>query len=100
MSETQKNTKKYGKATLVLAIILSAAAAIGAWEAFRLPSQAVAATRHVKPDPLNAGVQRQAQLAEQKKTNTRLDEMLRLLKSGKLKFIAVEDKTARKSRTR
>ncbi len=92
MNATQNNSKKYGNGTLILAIVLSAAAAIGTWETLRAPSQALAAPRYTQPDPLDAGVQRQTMIAEQKKTTAKIGELVTLLKSGKVKVIAVEEK--------
>ena len=97
MNATQNNSKKYGKGTLILTIVLSAIFAIGAWETLRTPSRAFAAPKF---DPLDAGVQRQTQIAEQKTTNAKLGQILALLKSGKMKVIAVEEKDAAKRKKR
>lgn len=92
MNTTQNNSKKYSKGTLALTIVLSGIAAIGGWEILRAPRSAFAAPKYSKFNPLDAGVQRQTLIAEQKKTNAKLGELIALLKSGKMKIIAVKEK--------
>lgn len=100
MNAAQNNSKKYGKGTLILAIVLSAIFAIGAWEALRTPSRAFAAAKYGIADPLDGGAQRQTQITEQKKTNTILRETLSLLKSGKMEVIIVGKKKGSKGKRR
>jgi len=97
LSDMHNQTKKYTKATLILAMVASALVAMLAWETLRSPGQAVAAAKF---DPLDAGVQRQTQIREQQRTNARLEEIIRLLKSGKLRVVATPAKTTRKNAPR
>ena len=97
MNAAQNNSKKYGKGTLIFTIILTAIAAIGGWETLRAPNRAFGAP---KLDPLDAGVQRQTQIAEQRTTNAKLSQIVALLKSGKMKVIAVEEKKVTKRKKR
>ena len=100
MNAAQNNSKKYGKGTLILTIVISAIVAIVAWETLRSPNLAFGAPKYTKPDPLDAGVQRQTQIAEQRTTNARLGEIVALLKSGQIKVIAVDEKDAKKGKKR
>ena len=100
MNVTKNNSKKYGKGTLILTIVISAIVAVGIWESIRSPNLAFGAPRYKKPDPLDAGVQRQNLLAEQKTTNAKLGEIITILKSGKMQVIAVDEKDAKKKSKR
>ena len=82
-------TKPLGtRAPMVISLVLSALLGVVLWEgAQHLTVKAEAAL--LLPDP---AAQRNAILKAQQETNVKLDELLRLLKSGKLKVIVTSEK--------
>ena len=83
-------TKPLGnRAPIVISLVLSALLGVVLWEGAQHLTVKAEAAALLLPDP---AAQRNAMLKAQKETNAKLGELLRLLKSGKLKVIVTSEK--------
>ncbi|MCD4824140.1 MAG: hypothetical protein K8S55_05995 [Phycisphaerae bacterium] len=80
-SENRNFGRKDSRLALLLWVVLTSVVSVGLWECFfhQVPS----AEAQVRPR-LDAGAQRKQLLEAQNKTNVKLDEIIRLLKSGSI----------------
>ncbi len=83
-------TKSLGnRAPIVISLVLSALLGVVLWEGAQHLTVKAEAAALLLPDP---AAQRNAMLKAQQETNAKLGELLRLLKSGKLKVIVTSEK--------